>query len=73
MNLAWTTQRPTVPGWYWFRSVGKDPVPEMLCVCLVRGRLVVCHEDGRIGMEVGSIRRVYKWAGPIPEPGEEKS
>ena len=33
-DLAWTTKKPTKPGWYWFRRVLRDTVGEAECVRL---------------------------------------
>jgi hypothetical protein len=31
MNLNWTTEKPTVPGWYWMQAGDKEP--EIVRVC----------------------------------------
>lgn len=58
-EMFWTTERPTVPGWYWIRGGYRRPV---------EFRIV----DGELVDEDGAATRFYEpgteWAGPLPEP-----
>ncbi|WP_413935987.1 hypothetical protein [Nitrospira sp. BLG_1] len=64
-RLVWTRERPTVPGWYWYRDMTTVP------------RVVSLIQDG-YGLVVYGIEeycnRLYEvrgeWAGPIPPPEE---
>lgn len=60
--MKWTTDKPSVPGWYWWRGLsGKAWITEVLL-----------EKDGNLcvdwGMQVAHC--CYEWAGPIPEPEE---
>jgi hypothetical protein len=64
--LTWTSDEPTVSGWYWVRPVpryGVTYVPAITQVVI----------DSRSGV-VASIPRTcpWHWAGPIPEPVERE-
>lgn len=66
--MTWTTNKPTTPGWYWWRR-NKD-------------KNLTCHEIGyrheHDGLWILSLPDEYvrideyggEWAGPIPEPEE---
>lgn len=66
-RLAWTRERPTVPGWYWYRD--RSIVP----------RVVSLTQDG-YGLVAYGIEeycnRLYEvrgeWAGPLPHPEEPR-
>ncbi len=30
--MTWTHEKPTTPGWYWWRSCVEDNLPVVLCV-----------------------------------------
>lgn len=73
MSLTWTTRRPTVAGFYFFRISEKRYVFE------------VFEYDGnsRFRVDARSLNGSWawisdyvfdkgEWAGPIPEPGEEE-
>lgn len=62
-GLAWTTEPPTVPGWYWWRwHKGAENMP-----LEVREGLIVEYPR-RILRAVADIGG--QWAGPIPGPEE---
>ena len=44
---AWTTEKPTKPGWYWFLESGiGERIVEIRAVP-IRGLLIVCWVSGR--------------------------
>lgn len=51
----WTTEPPTEPGWYWVESRSLGRIIEFLNPPIWRVRAT----------------NTSRWAGPIPEPGEE--
>lgn len=68
-SLRWTSEPPTVPGWYWQRG-GESEEPRVVPV-------VWCRADSgemelRICCRPYTPLSRYEWAGPIPEPQEEK-
>ncbi len=78
MTLKWTTDAPTVAGWYWIR-IGidvRDLVPSLpVVVCLSvftrgkRKRALSCSVGG-VGKQLPLTKFAgAEWAGPIPEPG----
>lgn len=60
--LTWTTERPTVPGWYWRRY----PNHEYPIVCLV----TPIHGEVFCDSEAIQTYAGCLWSGPIPEPQE---
>lgn len=63
-GLAWTTEPPTVPGWYWWRwHKGAEAIP-----LEVREGLIVEYPRRtlRAVADIGG-----QWAGPIPMPKDE--
>ena len=73
-QFTWTRERPTVPGWYWFRATqGADL--QVLCVIErsdwgrdTSARLLAYDGDAAMGL-VSAIAH-GEWAGPIPEPAQ---
>ena len=66
--MKWTSEKPSVPGWYWWHDVDRPGTP-----CIVQ---VISDGYGLTvyGLEEYS-RRLYEthgeWAGPLTEPEEE--
>ena len=64
-RLRWTKEKPTAPGWYWFRS-GEQGFPRF--IVFIKGfskrGLLLTSGNKRCYLE-------GEWAGPIPEPEEE--
>lgn len=64
--MTWTTEKPTEPGWYWYRArEHKMWVAEV----------IKTHTGLRIHFEWGwqnleSVNRTSEFAGPIPMPEE---
>jgi hypothetical protein len=62
--MRWTTEPPTVPGWYWMRT----PQGQIGChlVLTIGNRMAIVDSWGLVcaaGLEC-------EWSGPIPEPEE---
>jgi hypothetical protein len=62
--MNWTTDKPTVPGWYWWRSNTEDPT--MVEVVKCRRVCMVLEPDSNMGVEVPLY--VGEWAGPLEPP-----
>lgn len=56
MQLTWTFEVPTVPGWYWSRH------PHILELVMVW--------VGQDAIDRNEFKPGTQWAGPIPEPAE---
>lgn len=63
-----TIERPTEPGWYWFRGAAKPSIWTM--------RRIFDGGDGDLWMDAPNDSEVPlreassgQWRGPIPEPG----
>lgn len=68
--MTWTTQKPTKPGWYWYRELEVGPkirFPRIREMTYANGVLMSYS-----GMTHPSIvaNTEGEWAGPIPEPTE---
>lgn len=63
--MKWTDERPTKPGWYWWRSDTRT----LMVVCYVE----MSERDGCVSFAYGERYRLLsemkgQWAGPIMEP-----
>lgn len=71
--LCWTKERPTTPGWYWWRAWrgGTAVVTEVCYSIPVTGekRLYAQFVDCTKALYIDQFEG--EWAGPIPEPKEE--
>lgn len=75
-RTAWTTEKPTTPGWYWWVGEGGS-VSDLEIVKICDYQLAGCNElqVWRMGMDVESLELfierngVGKWAGPLEMPG----
>ena len=64
--MTWTTSKPTVPGWYWWRRHGKVRVVE----------IVEVGEEDEADLEVQGDALAFSlkllthgdWAGPLEAP-----
>jgi len=60
----WTKQKPTEPGWYWFRGEAHETDPFIVQV----------DEAGQFQWPDGGYQEASlakgEWAGPIQEPAE---
>ena len=64
--MTWTRDRPTQPGWYWWRGI-------TMPMCVVR--IVDWRGDGELyvrdGENLTALNECYgNWSGPIPQPEE---
>ena len=76
MTLTWTTQRPTVPGWYWLDWFEVKPQVVLVTIRPSDSYSTVWFNGTEISETVEVIHKDWestRWAGPIPEPGEEKT
>ncbi len=63
--MKWTTEKPTAPGWYWYKGAGYPTILYVYTETFI-GSLFV--EDPDYGGPVQGYPG--EWAGPIPEPEE---
>jgi len=56
--MSWTTQKPTVPGWYWYRELEGEP--EILSIYKDDGQLVISG--------IGLQEFPGEWTGPLEPP-----
>lgn len=56
MPLKWTTEPPTVPGWYWHRN----------CLGVTFLHLTAVKANPLPALDT------WEWAGPVPEPEESE-
>jgi len=63
--MIWTGEKPTVPGWYWWREHGVPLVVEL--VHNMNMELMIEDDARHIGKLGG------EWAGPLEPPKEEPS
>lgn len=63
--MIWTTDKPTVPGWYWTKSKRGRRVTTTI-------QRVKAWRDGRLYLYAGKPveRHECEWAGPISMPEE---
>ena len=71
--MTWSTDKPTQPGWYWYRGNDyfdedvivevKDSIGEL---CVFHYRFIAQGEDEVCPEPIESFRG--QWAGPIPMP-----
>lgn len=54
--MTWTSEPPTVPGWYWYRRKKNDNYNHIMKV----GTAMIGDQN----------LTAFKWCGPIPEPDE---
>lgn len=69
--MKWTREKPTQPGWYWWRAPRKRPrVLLVSAYAFTKTR----YQDG-LGGDVYLVENMVpgEWAGPIPEPEEVTS
>ena len=62
--MKYTTDKPTVPGWYWYKEY-KDWKPKI-------AQVNIWHGDGLIVDGSWAVKYYHGyWAGPILEPEKE--
>jgi hypothetical protein len=57
-GMTWTTEKPTVPGWYWYREIEGEP--EILAIYKDNGQLLISG--------IGLQEFPGEWAGPLKPP-----
>jgi hypothetical protein len=66
--LTWISEKPTKPGWYWYRAQVQPPRLESLQVVLIEQYL----GDRLLMSLIGSDERLPiphgQWAGPLEPP-----
>mgnify|MGYP001619479552 CR=1 FL=1 len=68
-RAVWTDEKPTVPGWYWWRRKSTSQRKKIIHV-LAKGRKPYLFYV--YGLRYSSYRVFTgQWAGPIPAPEEE--
>ena len=78
MELVWTTEKPTVPGWYLWCSVEDDGIAvdvDMGCREYTAADFDKPTLEGHICRECNrwiptTLPEGFWWFGPIPEPQE---
>lgn len=63
--MQWTTEKPTEPGWYWWR-LDERKSPIVFLRCGDNFHTVIDLYDGWDGTSPDG----GEWSGPIPEPEE---
>lgn len=68
---TWTTEKPTVPGWYWARGLPHYPAPQIAYVSFAhRNVMVQAHlPDGAYEGLLENLPDVL-WSGPLAAPQE---
>ena len=67
--MNWTNEKPTVPGWYWWRQLAVDHPGVIVSVSFINGGMhlsFVAEYGTYVYSEIG--REESQFAGPIPEP-----
>ena len=66
-SLTWKTDKPTTPGWYWYRE--SDFFLEVVHVRYQEKRLAADYKDGGDLIFFGFIDQLKgEWAGPLEPP-----
>lgn len=68
--LTWTTEPPTVAGWYWQRLIGRENTCTMAWITLENKKL---RCKSIFGDRQLTRFKGFEWAGPIPIPEEHVS
>lgn len=68
--MTWTTDKPTVPGYYWYKCAAHEAI--VVQVCGFSASLVVClfMLDEWIQLDSYQRRTGSQWAGPLEPPAE---
>jgi hypothetical protein len=64
MALAWTTERPTISGWYWYRGKLADQV---VLTCIGGGKIII----GNDVLPLPVVDCPGEWFGPVAPCGSE--
>jgi hypothetical protein len=66
--MNWTTDKPTKPGWYWYRTSEEDKTLYMVNVRELGGHINAIWSDGR---SERVIDMPGEWQGPL-EPRRDR-
>ena len=67
--MNWTTNKPTVPGWYWYRERHTDRPLILDVQQLPGGKLAFLANLNRLGEDYVYIEDLNgEWAGPLSPP-----
>lgn len=69
MNMKWTTEKPTKPGWYWY-SPPKSPKAFMVCLFVVAGNLAYSAFGQSDAPANRGIPSEGSWYGPLEAPAK---
>ena len=64
-DFEWTSEKPAVAGWYWYRPPDGDPCLVTVKVFEIGGYLNAVWPDGR-SVHIDALPGV--WAGPLGPP-----
>ncbi len=66
--MNWTSEKPSKPGWYWYRATDQgEPSIERVVVDRRHGRTCMVLEDGPEGLEEVALYG-GEWFGPLEVP-----
>ena len=72
IDMHWTKQAPTQPGWYWLRTVkAGHEMTEIVRINIDADSIPKSQWAGIFGSWPIGIEVESYWAGPIPEPTTE--
>lgn len=64
-GVIWTTEKPTVPGWYWYQASADEKDPAMAYVYEFWGHMNAVWSNGK---SVHVVEMPGQWAGPLTPP-----
>ena len=80
MTITWTTDKPTVPGWYWYRYYSSLTCMPKVAITVMGKVETGCDYQSYTftwltgvdyEVEAKNVTELSgEWAGPIPEPEE---
>lgn len=66
--MTWTTETPTVEGWYWWHRANDYPTPRPVLLRLNRAGTLAVDHDGFLYQSACDLHG--EWSGPLEPPGE---
>jgi len=70
--MTWTHEKPTKPGWYWWRGKPTDRHPRMLELQFRGLALCIASADIPVGIWGGIEYPKQQWQGPLDPPAAEE-
>lgn len=67
MNSDWTTDKPTKPGWYWWRPTNVSISPEIVSV-QENGNVLLVYDKRIYRVDSMIYGADGEWAGPLEPP-----